>query len=99
MVRDSVSGKVILFGGQGNGYLDDIWAFDPVANTWTELNPSGKRPSARVWSSMVYDPHSPRMILFGGERLRCDPELRGRRAQLPIPRWGSFRALVYPVPR
>ena len=67
MVRDPVSGKVILFGGQGNGYLDDIWAFDPVANTWTELDPSGKRPSARVWSSMVYDPHSHRMILFGGE--------------------------------
>ena len=46
--------------------LDDTWAYDPTANTWTELEPSGTLPSARSGQSMTYDPARGRLIMFGG---------------------------------
>jgi N-acetylneuraminic acid mutarotase len=74
MVYDSATSKVILFGGayysEDPGapvYLDDTWVYDPVANTWTNLNPAGQAPSARCWQTMVYDPAGGKALLFGGE--------------------------------
>ncbi len=67
MVYDPANGQVIMFGGQGSaGYMNDTWAYDPAANTWTNLNPSGQLPSARVYHSMAFDPVSGKVILFGG---------------------------------
>ena len=43
----------------------DTWAYDPSANTWTELGPSGP-PSARAATAMAYDPATRRVIMFGG---------------------------------
>ena len=31
-----------------NSLLHDTWAYDPVANTWTELKPAGAVPSPRI---------------------------------------------------
>ena len=69
MAYDSGTGKVIVFGGYDpkTGYgLADTWAYDPAANTWTNLNPSGDALGKRWGASMVYDPSSGKMILFGG---------------------------------
>ena len=69
MVCDPTSGRVILFGGwDGNSstYLNDTWAYDPIANIWIELHPAGDLPPARESHSMVYDPAGGRVILFGG---------------------------------
>ena len=70
---DPVGGRMIVFGGQvfeqekdESLWFDDTWAYDPAANTWTELKPSGAVPSARSMTSMVYDPVGKKMILFGG---------------------------------
>jgi N-acetylneuraminic acid mutarotase len=66
---DPVSRRVIMFGGRGDTgtVLSDAWAYDPVANTWTELRPSGAQPPARSRHSMAYDLTSARMIIFGGQ--------------------------------
>jgi N-acetylneuraminic acid mutarotase len=70
MVYDPGTGTMIMFGGvRGGGeytYYNDTWAYDPVANTWTDLMPSGDIPSVRTSHSMAYDPTSHRVILFGG---------------------------------
>jgi N-acetylneuraminic acid mutarotase len=68
MAYDQAAHRLILFGGLDNTVapLDDTWAYDPVANTWTELDPSGGPPLARIGHSMVYDPVARRSILFGG---------------------------------
>jgi N-acetylneuraminic acid mutarotase len=60
--------KVILFGGKnGSTYFDDLWIYDPAANTWSVRQPAGGiRPEARVDHSMVYDPVSKKVLLFGG---------------------------------
>lgn len=67
MVYDSAEGKVILFGGwEENSDLCDTWAYDPAANTWTDLNPSGQVPAARGRHAMVYDSADHQVLMFGG---------------------------------
>ena len=46
MAYDPTTRRLIMFGGrrrQSAGYVtfNDTWAYDPVANTWTELKPAG----------------------------------------------------------
>jgi N-acetylneuraminic acid mutarotase len=70
MVYDPATQNLIMFGGETpGGPLNDTWAYDPTANTWTDLSPSGKLPYARFGHSMVYDPQAHRFIMFGGIRL------------------------------
>ena len=67
MVYDSDTGKVILFGGiAADGDFSDTWSYDPIANAWTYLSPTGTVPSARDSVSMVYDPSTHRVLMFGG---------------------------------
>jgi N-acetylneuraminic acid mutarotase len=68
MVYDSLTQRVIMVGGQGANTddLNDTWAYDPKANTWSELTPKGKESTTWVAHSMIYDPSSGRVIAFGG---------------------------------
>jgi len=71
LVYDSATGKLVLFGGiSASDYmeLDDTWAYDPEANTWTDLAPAGALPQSRCLHSLVYDPVGQKVILFGGSR-------------------------------
>jgi N-acetylneuraminic acid mutarotase len=71
LAYDSTGGQLILFGGldAAGTVLDDAWAFDPAASSWTQLEPSGIQPHARVGQIMVYDQKSSRLIMFGGSLL------------------------------
>jgi hypothetical protein len=40
----STTDKVILWGQGGPDYFNDTWAYDPSANTWTNLPPTGNLP-------------------------------------------------------
>ncbi len=68
MVYDPTSGKMIMFGGSYGGGVpvNETWAYDPTANRWTNLSPSGTLPSERFGQAMVYDPSTHRVIMFGG---------------------------------
>jgi hypothetical protein len=73
MTYDPVTRRMILFGGRNaSRRLNDTWAYDPAANTWTELKPSGNLPLARGGHVMVRDPSSGRMIMFGGRSGETD---------------------------
>ncbi|MCX5976760.1 MAG: hypothetical protein NTV33_08050, partial [Coprothermobacterota bacterium] len=66
MAYDSQNGKVILFGGSGSeGDLNDTWAYDYAADTWTNRNPVSS-PPARSNHAMAYDSQNGKVILFGG---------------------------------
>jgi N-acetylneuraminic acid mutarotase len=68
LAYDARSGRVVLFGGM-NDYeedLGDMWSYDPVKNSWTEIDSAGPAPTARSGHAMVYDSLNGRMILFGG---------------------------------
>lgn len=68
MVYDTEASRTILFGGnaQGSGYLNDTWAYDSAANSWTKLDIAGDLPPARFACGLVFVPESGRALLFGG---------------------------------
>lgn len=68
MTYDPVGDRVLLFGGATEGELPqgDLWSYDLNKNTWTELKPSGERPSARGWHVMAFDSQASEAVLFGG---------------------------------
>ncbi|MBN1322110.1 MAG: hypothetical protein JXA87_14860 [Thermoleophilia bacterium] len=68
MTCDPVNGRLILFGGNGDEWtlFGDTWAYDLAANTWAELEPADPLPSARIWHTMIYDPGSGKVVMFGG---------------------------------
>src|SRR6266704_3315416 len=66
MAYDSESDRVILFSGAQQGTeIEDTWAYDYNANTWTRMDPP-LAPSARGLHGMAYDRKEDRIILFGG---------------------------------
>ena len=66
LVYDSDTGLIYLFGGFTEEVVGDMWLYDPAANTWSEIDPSGTMPAARDRHRMVYDPARNRVLLFGG---------------------------------
>lgn len=71
MVYDSISNRVVLFGGWpdlGAHAYNDTWSYDYDNNTWTDMNPSAS-PSQRHSSPLAYDTKHDRVILFGGGTL------------------------------
>ena len=64
MAFDSVSGRVLLFGGfDGARGLGDTWEWD--GSTWIQRLPAAS-PSPRYASLVAFDSGRNRMVLFGG---------------------------------
>ena len=69
MAFDTATGQMILFGGIGVSKLytttgrTTTWDWNGV--TWVQLEPT-HHPAARWGSSMVYDPLTRELVLFGG---------------------------------
>jgi hypothetical protein len=65
MTYDSVTQKVVLFGGyDGTNYLGDTWLWDGSKLQWTQATPK-HRPSAVTGPMLFPDPNG-RADLFGG---------------------------------
>jgi hypothetical protein len=77
--------RLVLFGGRawssGSATVtatNDTWAYDPVANVWTDLGPTGDLPAARFGQAMTYVPSLGRVVLFGGMHwVEGAPEMLG----------------------
>jgi len=70
MVYDPITKQTILFGGMRDVgdttyLLNDTWAYDYEANTWTELYPT-VAPQERYGSRMVYNSVEEKIVLYGG---------------------------------
>lgn len=66
MAYDPTLHGVLAFGGQaayGAAYYNDTWLFK--GGHWHQLYPKDS-PPARSQYAMAYDPHTQRMVLFGG---------------------------------
>jgi len=66
MAYVSRTATTVLFGGYGDVFLNDTWAYDGATGAWTDLDPEGPWPPARTNASLVYDSTVDRLILFGG---------------------------------
>lgn len=61
---DKTSRRMIIYGGQRSGALDDIWSFDLASRQWTDLTPA-VRPPGRFWSTSFVNSEG-RFMIFGG---------------------------------
>lgn len=61
---DKTNRRMIIYAGQRNGALDDIWSFDLTSRQWTNLTPS-VRPPGRFWSTSFVNADG-RFVIFGG---------------------------------
>ena len=70
MVYSPEIGRMILFGGEndaaGQSY-GDTWSYDVKTGTWRQLETNDLQ-RARDCQSMVYDPGTRALIMFGGEQ-------------------------------
>jgi hypothetical protein len=67
-VYDPLRHRMLVIGGFGSGYLNDVWEYRlPGNGTWTRLNPAGTPMPARTLSAAVYDPVRDRVLVFGGD--------------------------------
>jgi N-acetylneuraminic acid mutarotase len=60
-----VFGGVSLIGGSST-YLNDLWAYQPGSNTWTQLNPASTLPAARYAHMSVWDVAGNRLLVYAG---------------------------------
>jgi hypothetical protein len=58
------SRKMVIYGGQDAGPLDDIWSLDLDNFSWGNYTPVLK-PPARFWNSMIYTGNG-NIVIFGG---------------------------------
>jgi hypothetical protein len=66
-VYDPVRRRLVVFGGDSGGALQDAWALSLTGPLrWTKLSPRGIPPAARFCASAVYDSRRDGMIVYGG---------------------------------
>ena len=64
MTYDSVTQKVVLFGGFNGTFLGDTWLWDGSTLQWTQATP--QHHPAAVTSPMLFPDPNGRADLFGG---------------------------------
>ena len=67
-VWDPVNNQLLMFGGYGGVFYNDLWAYDPVSNSWTQRFPVGGPPVARSGHAAAWDTANNRMLVWGGTR-------------------------------
>jgi hypothetical protein len=71
MICDEATDRIIVYGGDRVGAVNDVWAFRLATDTWERLR-SGEygeqnpQPGGRYFAGAVYDPARRRMVVHGG---------------------------------
>jgi len=68
MAYDVARNKVVIFGGEIDGWLTgDTWEWDPAAHAWEEKTAASVPVYGGLFGpAMAYDPNRHQVILFGG---------------------------------
>jgi hypothetical protein len=61
---DTKRDRLWLYGGNGNGALDDLWWWDPGTQVWTPVTPPGLRAPAMYQHLMFYDRQRDVLLVF-----------------------------------
>lgn len=83
---------------------EKTFAYDPAAREWMDLkpptNPEGELGGILLWSSMCYDAHHKRFILFGGGNITSDRGDPGTWAYSPAKNeWTQLKVAEQPPRR
>jgi hypothetical protein len=70
-VHDAHGGQLLIWSGRmldasGSTLLNDVWAFDLVAHSWTNLVAASPAPVARYGTAAVFDPDTGTLVTFAG---------------------------------
>lgn len=63
---DTERGVIVIFGGSGNGLLNDTWEYSPAAAVWRQTVVSSSPPAARSRHEGVYVAERKAVFFFGG---------------------------------
>jgi N-acetylneuraminic acid mutarotase len=65
MVWDDVNEAVWVYGGSAGStrYLNDLWAYNPATDTWTEKK---EGPGGRYYHAGAFNPNKAEIIVYGG---------------------------------
>ncbi|MCC6293258.1 MAG: hypothetical protein IT164_11460 [Bryobacterales bacterium] len=63
---DTVRSRLVLYGGLGGGFLNDVWTWAPATNMWQRETVEGAPPSGRSRHESTYAPHRGTTFFFGG---------------------------------
>lgn len=99
MAYDVARNKVVIFGGEIDGWLTgDTWEWDPAAHTWEEKTAASIPVYGGLFGpAMAYDPNRNQVILFGG-RAYFNWGQAGTYAWDGT-NWIDVTPAVYPLPR
>jgi hypothetical protein len=65
-VYDPSGDRMVIYGGFGNGLLDDAWQLTFTGTpTWTPITTTGT-PGPRANAACAYDPTNDQLVMFGG---------------------------------
>lgn len=61
-------GHLVIFGGycEKDGFLNDMWSYNPADHSWTEISYANAAPSGRYFHGSVYLPFKNQLFVFGG---------------------------------
>jgi len=98
MTYDATRDRMLVFGGQGVGLNNDVWALS-LAGTpaWSALTPSGAPPAARVYHAAAFDPAGDALLVFGGNSASGPQNDVWRLSLTPAAAW-SLEAPAGPPP-
>jgi N-acetylneuraminic acid mutarotase len=68
VIWDASSARMLVVSEFLGGRANDLWAYRPASNGWTQPMPMSPFPSARQQHSAVWDERDGAMLLFGGYR-------------------------------
>lgn len=65
---DPARGEMVVFGGccAPTGWFNDVWAYDPRANSWADRTPRTGSPPYTNRVRAAWDPTRDQMLVFGG---------------------------------
>jgi MYXO-CTERM domain-containing protein len=64
MVYDTKRDQLILFGGYGAAYYNDVWTWTAGTRNWTQQTITGMQPGGTYNNVMFYDPIRDKCVLF-----------------------------------
>jgi N-acetylneuraminic acid mutarotase len=66
---DGIRGQLVVFGGgDSNGYLNDVWDWNPSSGAWTQrrMGTEPNLPTPRIYASLIFDNGAGRLELVAG---------------------------------
>jgi hypothetical protein len=68
-ILDPAENRMVIFGGFGTTFLNDVWGFDLDTNSWVELTPPAGPPAPlpRLFPASIYDSFGHQMITWSGQ--------------------------------